>query len=55
MAKCGGQCPAARNSIQYRVQQATALLPHGAHSLDDDFDVRAALLAAHWLGGAVLG
>ncbi|MFF9364505.1 PucR family transcriptional regulator [Streptomyces griseoluteus] len=43
-----------RNSIQYRVQQATALLPNGARSLDDDFDVRTALLAAYWLGGAVL-
>ncbi|WP_329565615.1 PucR family transcriptional regulator [Streptomyces sp. NBC_01361] len=43
-----------RNSVQYRVQQATALLPDGAHSLDDDFHVRAALLAAHWLGSAVL-
>ncbi|MEU6578424.1 helix-turn-helix domain-containing protein [Streptomyces sp. NPDC046805] len=43
-----------RNSIQYRVQQATALLPQRAHSLDDDFHVRAALLAAHWLGDAVL-
>jgi DNA-binding PucR family transcriptional regulator len=43
-----------RNSIQYRVQQATALLPQRARSLDDDFNVRAALLAAHWLGDAVL-
>lgn len=43
-----------RNSIQYRVQQATALLPGGAHDLDDDFNVRTALLAAHWLGNAVL-
>ncbi|WP_340374669.1 helix-turn-helix domain-containing protein [Streptomyces sp. SS7] len=39
-----------RNSIQYRVQQATELLPGGARSLEDDFNVRAALLAAHWLG-----
>lgn len=31
-----------------------ALLPHGAHSLDDDFNVRASLLAAHWLGNTVL-
>jgi DNA-binding PucR family transcriptional regulator len=43
-----------RNSVQYRVQQATALLPRGRNSLDDDFDVRAALLAAHWLGDTVL-
>ncbi|MFF9157488.1 PucR family transcriptional regulator [Streptomyces sp. NPDC014846] len=43
-----------RNSIQYRVHQATALLPHGPRSLDDDFDVRVALLAAHWFGSAVL-
>ncbi|MER7538404.1 helix-turn-helix domain-containing protein [Streptomyces sp. NPDC097704] len=43
-----------RNSVQYRVHQATALLPHGAGDLVDDFDVRAALLAAHWLGGTVL-
>lgn len=43
-----------RNSVQYRVQQATALLPHGSGDLVDDFDVRAALLAAHWLGKAVL-
>ncbi|MER7101697.1 helix-turn-helix domain-containing protein [Streptomyces humidus] len=40
-----------RNSIQYRVQQATALLPGGGRSLEDDFNVRAALLAVHWLGG----
>lgn len=40
-----------RNSVQYRVQQATTLLPG---SLEDDFNVRAALLAAHWLGEAVL-
>ncbi|MDQ0994592.1 CdaR family transcriptional regulator [Streptomyces sp. V3I7] len=43
-----------RNSIQYRVRQATALLPDGARSLDDDFNVRVALLAAHWFGDAVL-
>ncbi|MGW6158254.1 helix-turn-helix domain-containing protein [Streptomyces sp. NPDC055144] len=43
-----------RNSVQYRGQQATALLPHGAHSLDDDFDVRATLLTAHWPGSAAL-
>ncbi|NBM15173.1 CdaR family transcriptional regulator [Streptomyces sp. GC420] len=43
-----------RNSIQYRVQQVTALLPGGAKSLDDDFNVRTALLAAHWLGDSVL-
>jgi DNA-binding PucR family transcriptional regulator len=43
-----------RNSVQYRVQQATALLPHGGHSLEDDFHIRAALLACHWLGEAVL-
>lgn len=41
-----------RHSVRYRMQQATALLPHGAHSLRDDFDVRAAPLAAQWLGGA---
>ncbi|MYQ49540.1 hypothetical protein GTW40_31745, partial [Streptomyces sp. SID4985] len=43
-----------RNSVQYRVRQASALLPGGAHALDDDFPVRAALLAAQWLGDAVL-
>ncbi|MFG2826981.1 PucR family transcriptional regulator [Streptomyces sp. NPDC048434] len=43
-----------RNSIQYRVQRATALLPAAAKSLEDDFHVRAALLAAHWLGRSVL-
>lgn len=43
-----------RDSVQYRVQQASALLPHGARSLGDDFDVRAALLASHWLGSALL-
>lgn len=43
-----------RNSVQYRVQQATTLLPRGADSLEDDFNVRAALLAADWLGSAVL-
>jgi DNA-binding PucR family transcriptional regulator len=43
-----------RNSVQYRVRRASALLPLGAHSLDDDFNVRAALLAAQWLGDAVL-
>ncbi|MFJ8728449.1 PucR family transcriptional regulator [Streptomyces bauhiniae] len=41
-----------RNSVQYRVRRATALLPDGPA---DDFNVRAALLAAHWLGDAVLG
>lgn len=41
-----------RHSVRYRMQQATALLPHGVHSLRDDFDVRAAPLAAQWLGGA---
>ncbi|MEU6815405.1 helix-turn-helix domain-containing protein [Streptomyces sp. NPDC046860] len=40
-----------RNSVQYRVRRATALLPDGPA---DDFNVRAALLAAHWLGDAVL-
>ncbi|MGW4194903.1 helix-turn-helix domain-containing protein [Streptomyces sp. NPDC005004] len=43
-----------RNSVQYRVRQASALLPGGARDLDDDFSVRAALLAAQWLGDAVL-
>ncbi|MEU6241860.1 helix-turn-helix domain-containing protein [Streptomyces sp. NPDC047024] len=43
-----------RNSVQYRVRQASALLPGGARALDDDFPVRAALLAAQWLGDAVL-
>ncbi|MFK4107255.1 PucR family transcriptional regulator [Streptomyces sp. NPDC002176] len=41
-----------RNSVQYRVRQACALLPDDPA---DDFNVRAALLAAHWLGDAVLG
>ncbi|WP_030813291.1 PucR family transcriptional regulator [Streptomyces sp. NRRL F-2799] len=41
-----------RNSVQYRVRRANALLPDGPA---DDFNVRAALLAAHWLGDAVLG
>ncbi|MFF8989186.1 PucR family transcriptional regulator [Streptomyces sp. NPDC014983] len=44
-----------RNSVQYRVHRATSLLPHGDDSLTDDFNVRAALLAAHWLGDAALG
>ncbi|TGZ13701.1 hypothetical protein DV517_51840 [Streptomyces sp. S816] len=43
-----------RNSVQYRVHRATALLPHGERDLADDFNVRAALLAVHWLGDAVL-
>ncbi|MBJ7906973.1 helix-turn-helix domain-containing protein [Streptomyces sp. DSM 110735] len=43
-----------RNSVQYRVRQASALLPGGARDLDDDFSVRAALLAAQWLGDTVL-
>ncbi|MGA5200662.1 PucR family transcriptional regulator [Streptomyces variegatus] len=43
-----------RNSIQYRLQQASALLPEAAKSLEDDYNVRTALLATHWLGGAVL-
>ncbi|UIX32788.1 PucR family transcriptional regulator [Streptomyces sp. GQFP] len=43
-----------RNSIQYRVQHATALLPEAAESLEDDYNVRTALLAAQWLGGPVL-
>lgn len=43
-----------RNSVQYRVHRATALLPRGERDLADDFNVRAALLAVHWLGDAVL-
>ncbi|MEU1183927.1 helix-turn-helix domain-containing protein [Streptomyces sp. NPDC005820] len=43
-----------RNSVQYRVQQATALLPAAARSLEHDFDIRAALLLVHWLGDAAL-
>ncbi|MFD7203786.1 hypothetical protein [Streptomyces sp. NPDC059893] len=31
-----------RHSVRYRMQQATALLPHSAHGLRDDFDARAA-------------
>ncbi|MFF4276841.1 PucR family transcriptional regulator, partial [Streptomyces sp. NPDC001536] len=44
-----------RNSVQYRVQQATALLPATARSLEHDFNVRAALLLVHWLGGGGRG
>ncbi|MFJ3664554.1 helix-turn-helix domain-containing protein [Streptomyces sp. NPDC090119] len=47
-----------RNSVQYRVRRAIALLPAGvdgsSDDSSDDFNVRAALLAAHWLGDAVL-
>lgn len=43
-----------RNSVQYRVQQAIDLLPNGATMLDDDFNVRAALVAAHWLAERVV-
>ncbi|MFB7414106.1 helix-turn-helix domain-containing protein [Streptomyces sp. NPDC056121] len=42
-----------RDSVQYRVQQATALLPRGDRSLGDDFDGHAALPAAQGLGSTV--
>jgi DNA-binding PucR family transcriptional regulator len=43
-----------RNSVQYRVQQATELLPEDTRDLGDDLNLRAALAAAHWLGDAAL-
>jgi hypothetical protein len=39
-----------RNSVQYVIQQATALLPEASRDLRDDLDVRIALTAVQWLG-----
>lgn len=57
----GGSGTAAHVAVSPRLTEPApqldpvpALLPHGAHSLDDDFNVRASLLAAHWLGNTVL-
>lgn len=50
-ARTGGALTLHRNSVQYRVQQALALLPRRP---DDDLHLRVALDAAHWLGDAVL-
>lgn len=51
-ATTGGVLNLHRNSVQYRVQQALALLPRRP---EDDLHLRVALDAAHWLGETVLG
>ena len=43
-----------RNSVQYRVQRAQELCERDLNDADAALDVHTALIAAHWLGRAVL-